>query len=76
MPHRIDLFISVLSSVLMTTFNIVILITWYSALAFVPLVLSTLWWVAKIKRDVFRFHKGSYKSYIRYILSYVKKNKN
>ena len=68
MPDRL---IPLLDSLFMTIMPLFIYFASFSMLTIIPIILSSLWWITKIKRDVVKFHNGSYKEWFKAI---VKKN--
>lgn len=65
MPERI---IPILDSVFMTFASIGLFIMSASLLTIIPTILATLFWCAKIKREVDKNHNGSFIDYLKSIL--------
>lgn len=74
MPHRIEIINNALAMIGLTACNLLILTTWFSWFTAIPVILSTLYWIGKIKRDVQVNHNGSFKEYFKYLIGYLKKN--
>lgn len=78
MPDRFQIISFVAESFLLTILNFFILITWLSFFSAIPIILSSIWSIGRIKRDIDKFHNGSKKAYFTHIISVfvskVKKN--
>lgn len=74
MENKADIFITLISTIGMTSYSLWMLIKWTNIIVIIGNLLMLVYWIAKVKRDVDKFHKGSVRSYIKYIISYVKKN--
>ena len=74
MPDRLQTIGFIIESLFLTLINAFILMTWFTLFSAIPIVLSSLWSIGKIKRDIDRHHGGSPMTYIKYLLGLVKKN--
>ena len=74
MPHRLQIIGVLLESFFLTIINAMILITWFSMLSAIPIILSSLWSIGRIKRDIDKYHNGVTMDYLKYLVGKVKKN--
>ena len=63
--------IPLLDSVFMTLISIGLFIGYISFLTAIPIVLSTVYWIVKIKKTIEKDHNNSFKEFLKYL---IKKN--
>ena len=74
MPHRIELISHLLEVLFLNFINFIILLTFMNVLASIPIILSIIYSLGKIKRDIEKYHNGSIKEYATFLLGKAKKN--
>lgn len=50
-----------------TIVSFLIISSWFSFLGIIPTILATLYWIPKIKNQVKKYHKGSWKAWLKAI---------
>ena len=74
MPQRLQMIGIILESLLLTILNTFIFITWFSLISVIPIILSSLWSIGRIKRDMDKYNDGSFFKYIKATFTRLKKN--
>lgn len=74
MPDRISLIYNLLEVILLNTLNILLFIGWNAVFGGITFFLSTIYSIGRIRRDVNKYHNGSFKSYKNHIIGRTKKN--
>ena len=74
MPERIQPVGIIIESMFLTFVNALILVAWFSVLSAVPIILSSIWSIGRIKRDIDKHHSGKLTDYIRFLIGRAKKN--
>lgn len=71
MPDR---FVSLMSDLSVTALSFFWFITWMNIMAFIPIMLSTLYWIPKIKYTVVdKYHGGSWWKWVKSFKDIAKK---
>ena len=74
MPHRIELIGNLFEVIFLTIFNTLIFITWMSFFAAIPIFISTIYGIGRIKRDIDKYHDGKILEYMKFLIGKGKKN--
>jgi hypothetical protein len=67
----IDKFVPLLDSIFMTVISIGLFITYISFLTAIPIILSTIYWISKLKKTIQKDHDGKFSVWLKWL---VKKN--
>ena len=73
MPQRIEIIGTLFEVISLAVINLVLLIAWSTFLASIPIVFSTIYSIARIKRDIDKYHNGKLLDYFKYIIGKAKK---
>ena len=71
MPYKIQAIAIIFEAVTLTVVNAIIFISWMTLFSAIPIILSSIYSINRIKRDVDKHHNGSFIEYLKYL---VKKN--
>lgn len=74
MPQRIEIIGHLFEVILLTTVNIFLFITWTTFFAGIPIFISTVYGIGRIKRDIDKYHNGKLSEYLNYLIGRAKKN--
>lgn len=65
MPYRFEMIGFIIESVFLLGINLIILLTWISIVSVIPIVLSSLWSLGRLKRDIDKYHNGNITQYFK-----------
>ena len=74
MPHRILMIGNLFEVLFLTLFNAFLFITWATVFAAIPIIVSTVYGIGRIKRDIDKYHEGKPLEYFKYLIGRAKKN--
>lgn len=74
MPQRLLIITNLIEVFLLNLLNIFFLVTWVSVFTFIPLIISSIYGIGRIKRDIIKYHNGKKWEYFKFIFGVVKKN--
>jgi hypothetical protein len=73
MPFRFYIIINALEILFLNIFNAILIITFTRSVSCIAAILSVIYSIGRIKRDVDSYYNGNYKDYFLYLMGKLKK---